>query len=392
MRSARLTASLNALLFVTAWWAAGDALASSGSAATPVESAGPVEDLSPQTFSMALGPLEQRLFAETAGGRLDRISLLEAALIASGVDDAAMLRRYVGQMADRVEELRRRGAVRGTSREQAQAVFEFLHAEMLTGGYHLECTDLRQALDTGRFNCVSATVLFNCLASQFGLSAAGLEAPGHALSRLRLNDGPLDVETTCPRWFQSIGRSVAGAGVETRAGRVATDQAKTPISAHSTDLRNTREVSDVELVAMIYYNRAIDLLGEKRFDDAAAANAKALRLSPENATARGNLLATINNWAIDQGCLGHYRRAAELLRMGLTIEPGYEPFTLNYVHLCSQWSQRLCAEGRFDEALRLLVRAAAEQPGVAYFQQAQSDVSRRWSETAGQDATGSERP
>ena len=35
---------------------------------------------------------------------------------------------------------------------------------------------------------------------------------------------------------------------------------------------------------MIYYNRGVDLLAEKRFAEAAAANAKALRLDPTNAT------------------------------------------------------------------------------------------------------------
>ena len=64
------------------------------------------------------------------------------------------------------------------------------------------CTELADALEQGRFNCVSATVLFNCLAERFGLHVCGLETPGHALSRLILPDGRLDVETTCPRWFQ----------------------------------------------------------------------------------------------------------------------------------------------------------------------------------------------
>ena len=100
-----------------------------------------------------------------------------------------------------------------------------------------------------------------------------------------------------------------------------------------------RQVSEVELVATIYYNRGVDLLAEKRFADAAAANAKAVRLDPENATAKGNFLATINNWAIDLGTSGEYEKAAELLRLGLAADPGYEAFRSNYVQLFRQWSE-----------------------------------------------------
>ena len=77
-----------------------------------------------------------------------------------------------------------------------------MHRRILRGGYELKNTDLRQALDGGRFNCVTATVLFNYLAGRSGIECRGLQMPGHAMSRLFLPDGPLDVETTCPRWFQ----------------------------------------------------------------------------------------------------------------------------------------------------------------------------------------------
>ena len=76
----------------------------------------------------------------------------------------------------------------------------------------------------------------------------------------------------------------------------------------TSDRSKAREVSPIQMAAMIYYNRGVDLLAEKRFAEAAAANAKALRLDPANATARGNLLATINNWSIELGRLPALRR------------------------------------------------------------------------------------
>jgi tetratricopeptide (TPR) repeat protein len=144
------------------------------------------------------------------------------------------------------------------------------------------------------------------------------------------------------------------------------------------DKAKLREISPIELTAMIYYNRGIDFLAEKRFADAAAANAKAMRLDPQSSTARGNFLATINNWAIDLGNAGDYARAVDLLRRGLACDPHYEAFTLNFAHVHHQWSQELCKEGKYAEALEVLNRAASEMPENAYFQRAMGDVYRRW--------------
>lgn len=316
-----------------------------------------------------LGPLEKRLFSDAADGRLDEFSLLEAALVAGGVARAEVLRRYTKQWDGLVEELRRSGEPAGRPRQRAQVVFEFMHGRVLHGGYRIECTGLSAALDHGRFNCVSASVLFNCLAGRLGLSVCGLEMPSHAMSRVFLPDGPLDVETTCPSWFRLMDHPERQAElVEETIGRPPGQQ-RAP----------AREISAVQMTAMIYYNRGVDLLAEGQYEQAAVANAKALRLDPPSATARGNLLATINNWAIALGRSGDYAEAAELLEQGLGLKPDYETFALNYVHVHHQRVEQLCGAGRFEEALGVLARAAAKLPDQQYFQRAPMDVYRRWS-------------
>ena len=144
------------------------------------------------------------------------------------------------------------------------------------------------------------------------------------------------------------------------------------------DRSKAREVSPIQMAAMIYYNRGVDLLGEKRFAEAAAANAKALRLDPTNATARGNLLATINNWSIDLGDRGQYAEAVGLLRQGLAMDARFAAFAQNYVHVHHQWVDHLCQAGQFEEALEILSRAAVEMPDRDYLRQAQGEVRERW--------------
>jgi tetratricopeptide (TPR) repeat protein len=263
-------------------------------------------------LSPRLSDLEQRLFAQVREGSFGRVSLLAAGLIAGGIERDEDLRRYCRRFDALAASLRSSGVVRGTPREQAQAIFEYLHRETLTGGYCLQASDLRQAFDRGRFNCVTSSLLLNCLARRFGLKAVALELPGHALSRLELPRETIDVETTCPQWFNMA--------------------ATLPLP----DTR-PRELSDVELVATIYYNRGVDLLAERRFADAVAANAKAVRLDPRNATAKGNYLATINNWGIELATDGRYAKAAELFRLGMSADPGFAAFHVNYDRLLRQW-------------------------------------------------------
>ena len=131
-------------------------------------------------------------------------------------------------------------------------------------------------------------------------------------------------------------------------------------------------------MATIYYNRGVDLLSQKRFAEAAAANAKALRLDPASVTARGNLLATLNNWAIDLGTAGDYPQAAGLLARGMQLDSGYETFRANFVHVHYQWIEDLCRRGRFQDALDLLATAAEALPADPYFKQARLDIYRRW--------------
>ena len=46
-----------------------------------------------------------------------------------------------------------------------------MHARLLRGGYQIDATDLAGVLEEGRFNCVSASVLYCYLAGRFGLDA-----------------------------------------------------------------------------------------------------------------------------------------------------------------------------------------------------------------------------
>jgi tetratricopeptide (TPR) repeat protein len=263
-----------------------------------------------EQFVGEINPLEERLFADAADGRLDEHSLLSAALIAGGADDGEAIAGYQRYFDSLAEELRESGELTGSPKQRIKVIFNFLHSRVLYGGYDIECTDPRMALDRGRFNCVSATLLLNCLARDCGFYACALETPGHVMSRVYLPGGSLDVETT--NGFYN-GATTARA--------------------------DARELSDVSFVAAIYYNRGIELLAQRDFAAAASANAKALQLDPSSRVAWDNLLVTINNWAISLASQRQFEAADALLKQGLSLDPDFDLFSRNSSLLRRQWAR-----------------------------------------------------
>lgn len=311
------------------------------------EAASPFPDLE--------GPLsaeETELLADARDGSLDSFSLFSAALVAGGVHDRDRIAAYERRLESLLVELRPSVDARTSQLAKAKEVFEFMHRTVLAGGYRLECSRLSTLLDDGRYNCVSASILYKVLATEFNLQVVGLEVPGHAMCRLVLGNETLEVESTCPRWFSLVDQPEKREAVIRKAMGCSLGGVRI----------ECREVTDVQWLATIYYNRGIDLLAEKDFAGAVGANAKALRLDRTNEIARGNLLASLNNWAIHLSTQELHATAVEKLLRGLEIDPEFETLHANYAHVHGRWLDALCRSGRFEEAARVAREALASYP------------------------------
>jgi hypothetical protein len=71
----------------------------------------------------------------------------------------------------------------------------------------------------------------------------------------------------------------------------------------------------------VYYNRGVAAFAERQFAAAAASNLCALRLDSENTAAADNLLAAVNNWALQTAKRGDAKTAAMLLDRGRRVAP-----------------------------------------------------------------------
>ncbi len=314
----------------------------------------------PPGVDLEWSPLELRLLEAAQLGGDDRSWLLSAVFVASGERDEGRIAQQLRRIEELGQALSRKLQDTIEPQQRAAAALEFLHDELLVGGYQADATDLASALDGRGYNCVSSTVLFNCLAEDCGLNAEAVEMPGHVFSVVDSEAGSFDVETTCRNWF----RSPELAATRRRSGA-------------------RRRLSPAGLVALVYYNRGVDLLAKHRFAEAIIANLKALRFDPANEAARSNWLAGLNNWALELNERREFVGAVRLLRHGLQTAPAHRPFRINFVAVHQRWIEALLEREQYEPALEVLRRARGDLPEESYFEQAAANIQLRRAQASG---------
>ncbi|MDR0704638.1 MAG: transglutaminase-like domain-containing protein [Planctomycetaceae bacterium] len=327
-------------------------------------------------------PVERALLQDAQDGRWDNFDLFRAALIVDGIRDPNKIRDYEARLDKIVTEAKlqlQAARLDGSPEALPRKLFELLHQKILTSPYDIDCTALSKVLETGHFNCVSATILFNCLAYKAGLDVYALEMPGHALSRVKFKGTSIDIETTCPTWFQlkdetarknaTLQRIAVPVSAETSpvVGNQSSANSVANSPAKQNDVtKKLREISPVQLVATIYYNHGIDIHAEDRFPEAAMINVKALHLDPENEDAWGNLMGAINNWSLEfikKNTPKRYDIAALLFDRGVYLDPNYNNFRTNQLCVYYHWIRDLALEGRNEDAKTIFALADQRLPG-----------------------------
>ena len=311
-------------------------------------------DVSARDFS----PLEQRLLVDAADGTLDEFSLLESSLIASGVTDADKIQTYVSDFTKRTQSLATTCSGDASAVARSERIYDFLHDKLLTGQYYSNCTEVNRAFDNGDYNCVTATILYHCVSRTHGLSPVAVATSTHVRTRF-LGEQPYDVETTCRDWFDVARRDPS-------------------VQAFRTGRQTTRQLSDIELLGKIYYNRGVSLLEGKQFAAAIALLRTSQLLDPTDSPTRENLAAGINNWALAECDAKNFERAVTLVQDGFNDYPDFAPFLANDVHIHQRWAVALCEEHRYSEAMKVLHTAHLRRADVALFDRGRLSVLAQW--------------
>jgi tetratricopeptide (TPR) repeat protein len=247
---------------------------------------------------------EQAMLADAADGSWNKFDLLSAAVVAQ-VASPKERQRFAAKLERHATHVRQLLAA-NPEQPAAETLFTYLHTHVLTGRFSADCHSIARALSSGNYNCLSGTILFIGLAERCGVPANAVLAPTHVFVRANVRGSEQDIETTVPSWFRET--------VASREQRLAAALGNS-VASHR------RDISSTELLAVVYYNRGVEAFARRDFAAATASNLVALRLDNDNASARDNLLAAINNWAIQSAKRGDTALAKKLLSRGRNLAP-----------------------------------------------------------------------
>lgn len=193
---------------------------------------------------------EQLVFLDLQDHALDQFSLLEAALQIGGFDHADSVSVSRALAADILND-----SASGSTRTRIERILTGMRAKVMTGQYDPAATQLPVMLRTGNYNCVSAATVFLGLAEISHVAARGVLLPGHLACRV---------------WIPEEGQWI---DLEpTQATRNAVPDSST---------RGGRELTPVEVLAKLYYNRGIELLAERDYYPALRCAELSVALDPD---------------------------------------------------------------------------------------------------------------
>lgn len=295
---------------------------------------------------------ETALFADARDGKLDDWTFAEAALIASGASDARQRKPLLQKLAQ-LERAARRATIGGNSFSKGKRLLRFLHDGPMSGGYVSKQTDLTVLLNTAKYNCVSSATVYNVLGRRLGLDVRGIEVPDHAFSILYDGSRHADVEVTTAQGFDPSRDPITAEKFQQQTGfRYIADR-------HP---EQRREISNIGLISIIYYNHGVFLSDDKRYGDALVRYFCALSLDPEFDSAVKNVLATLANWSVFLSNDSQFSSALNVVNAGIELAPKDATLVNNRLAIWQERVEDAMNKGETDRAIALLRKADTQVP------------------------------
>lgn len=253
--------------------------------------------------------LVEQLLTDCLDGHLDQFDSLSAAIVAGGVDSPDSVDQTLREFDRLAGRINLEATAKLPPAERSRSLARQMHEHILRGGYEVSSSRVDLGIAAGDYNCLSAAVIFDELCRRADLDVEIWSQSGHVFCRLS-DDPTIRIEPSSREWAEGqVDR-------ETISGDA-----------------SSRQLSQVQLLGKFFYNRGIQQLRHKDFAEGISQLEIALELDAEDADARANLLAGLNNWAVALAKQGDDAAAAKLIEHGLAIDPTFEPLRSNAAYL-----------------------------------------------------------
>jgi len=286
------------------------------------------------------------VLADVANGRLEEHDLFTAAVIISGAESPGEIESYQRRLEVLAAAARERLGLFKPSQNSKHTAVDRARAVLRL---------LHDELLTGQYDAGCGDIRRAFDSGDFNCATATL------LFQSLLRRCDLSAKTVALPGH--VRCRIADATIETthRSGRLPDDS-----SIDADDGSEERKLNDVQLLAKLLYNQGLSHLASQRFADSLEATELSWQLDREHIAARQNVAAVINNWALRLSTPGTYEQAIQLLQRGQAVDPGFGLLAINERMLWQAWWVDANANGDAVKAAEIRQRANRLFPDLTW--------------------------
>jgi tetratricopeptide (TPR) repeat protein len=292
-------------------------------------------------LSLDTNSLEYQVITNPEG-----FSLEKSALIIAGIKDGN-LEDYLDRLSNIEAGISNGGYIAGDEEGPARFLFLRMHKNILKE-YDESSTTLDAIIDTGRFNCLSSTLLYNCILEDFGFDSSAVILPSHAYTLLTINGRDIDVENTSPYGFD-IGTNIEAQKIfEKLTGY-----------SYSHDPSIAEIVGKKGLLAYTYENLSyFDNKSGKIYESFQDA-LKSLAIYPEGKFIYSNVSAAYSTYSMYLAEVKKdYGLSLSILKEAIEFIPEKSYFYTNYFYVENLYLNSLVGSSSYDKAFEELDNSA----------------------------------
>ena len=271
-----------------------------------------------------LTKLEYDFFTKIDNGETNDLELhYDGFIIASGITDEEEFKFYRGKL-DEIRNLAKKDLSQYTE-EGAYAfgkrLLNWLYSSGVLKKYFETSTLFQDLIYKGEYNCLSSSILYSLLYSEFGFKVTGVLTSSHAFCTVYTEQGKIDVETTISRGFNPGQKEIRNTGNSTIVTFVPQG-----------NYRDRNEVDIFTLIATLYPNSISLKKIEKDLEKQLVMAKKAYYLSPNTEIYNKNLINAYNRLALDYIKKNDYEVAYKTLEEAYVFDPSSSMTKNNRIH------------------------------------------------------------
>lgn len=266
-----------------------------------------------------LTPIELQFFTKISEGNRHIETYYDGFLIASGITNENDFNTYKWKL-----ESLRASAKKDLSQYVSEGdsafadrLLRWLYSSGYLSKYSLRATLAQQLLDTGEYNCLSSSIIYSLLYSEFGFMSKGVLTKDHSFITIITEGGDIDVETTIAIGFNP--------------GRKEIEEMANSMRITYVPKNNYRDRTDVPVATLIasLYANSISLVRTTTpsMTEALTMYKKGYYLAPNFDFFSNNIIASLNNLGIDNTKKGNYETAQRYFQEAENFNPN-NPITL----------------------------------------------------------------